>query len=383
MKILVVEDDKPKSAEIRKLIGECCDGGQPDIEEVDNINAALFALGGRHFDLVVADLVLPQIQGAPDSHDATPQWCEYIENHAGGRLSSWVIMTGYADIANHARQSFARHGVAVIEYDESEAWKKILSNRVRERFVNPSMDFVVICALEKERAALRHCLTVEIGAAFVANGLDCQDVFIGKLKGVAIVLPRPGLVSAAIGTIKAAEVFRPKAIAMCGICGGIEGETKLGDLVVPDVSWNYQAGKIANGKLRAELVQIPIPPLSKTTLQQMATRDVSRKLRDGLLHSELLECDIVTPPMVSGSQVVSDKSVAAEIVNQSRKVGALDMEVASVFAAAHDFFNGGGIFFAAKTVVDLADENKDDRYHEYGCALSSRFVADALTTLLA
>jgi adenosylhomocysteine nucleosidase len=33
-------------------------------------------------------------------------------------------------------------------------------------------------------------------------------------------------------------------------------------------------------------------------------------------------------------------------------------------------------------VVDLANPDKDDRYHEYGCALSARFVTEALRRLL-
>ena len=382
MKILVVEDEETKATNIKAVLEGCSPEGHVHVTVISNLNSALHALGADFYDLVVADLVLPQMQGSLESQDATMQWCEHIENHAGARLSSWVIMTGYSDIANDARQSFARHGVAVIEYDDSETWKKILTGRVAEHFVNPPMDFVIICALEKERAAIQHCDAVDIGEMFTADGLDCVNVSYGLLKGVAVVLARPGLISAAISTVKASEIFRPKAIAMCGICGGVEGETALGDLVVPDVSWNYQAGKIVKGKLRPQLVQIPIPPLSQATLQQMANDAVSVRLRKGLLHSELANRQISIAPMVSGSPVVADKDAMLEISTQSRKISALDMEVAAVFAAAHSFFNGAGVFFAAKTVVDLADESKDDRYHEYGCVLSARFVLEAIGKLV-
>jgi nucleoside phosphorylase len=381
MKVLVVEDDENKAAEIKDLVRQCCGDGRVVVTAVSNVNAALHALGGQHFDLIVADLVLPQMQGSAEPQDATPQWCEHIENYAGARLSSWVIMTGYTEIASEARQSFARHGVAVIEYDNTGGWKKVLTNRISERFVNPPMDFILLCALEKERTALQHCRSVELGEMFTAGGLDCLNVSCDQLRGIAIVLPRAGLVSAAIGAVKAAEIFRPKAIAMCGICGGVEGETSLGDLIVPDVSWNYQAGKITGGKLRPQLVQTFIPPLSQAALQQMTSDEMSASLRKGLFQSELAHRKILMSPMVSGSQVVADKQVVVEIGMQSRKVGALDMEVASVFAAAHDYFNGGGVYFAAKTVVDLADEDKDDRYHEYGCVLSARFVMEALKVL--
>lgn len=382
MKVLIVEDDIYKAKEIEDVILSCCDAGQCEIRSVVSVNDALLALGSTSFDLIVADLVLPQMAGLHDTQDATPQWCEYIEHHGSAHTSSWIIMTGFADIAVVSRQSFARHGVAVVEYDDTGIWKRVLSTRVRERFVNPPLDFVIICALEKERSALQHANPAKLGDLSTVAGLDCRDVDIGSLKGVAVTLTEPGLVSAAIATVKASEIFKPRAIAMCGICGGVDGESELGDLIVPDVSWNYQTGKIVAGKLRPELMQIPLPPLAKTRLQQLANDDVSSRLRDGLFNSELKHRKILTPPMVSGSQVVADKSVVESIATQSRKVGALDMEVAAVFSAAHDFFNGGGIFFAAKSVVDMADEDKDDRYHEYGCILSARFVVEALIELV-
>jgi len=100
------------------------------------------------------------------------------------------------------------------------------------------------------------------------------------------------------------------------------------------------------------------------------------------MNSDLAHEKIQLAPMVSGSQVVADKTVSEMIGDQGRKVAGIDMEVASIYFAARDFFDGGGIYFAAKTVVDLANPYKDDRYHEYGCALSARFVTQALESLL-
>ena len=97
---------------------------------------------------------------------------------------------------------------------------------------------------------------------------------------------------------------------------------------------------------------------------------------------DLVSRKILMLPMVSGSQVVADPAIGQSIMDQSRKVAALDMEVASLYSAARDFYNGGGIFFAAKTVVDLADADKDDKLHQYGCALSSRFVVETLCKVL-
>jgi nucleoside phosphorylase len=117
-------------------------------------------------------------------------------------------------------------------------------------------------------------------------------------------------------------------------------------------------------------------------LSQLTTDEESKNLRQGLMYSELADAGIQLQPMVSGSQVVADSSVSTMIQNQGRKVAGIDMEVAAVLTAGRDFYNGGGIYIAAKSVVDLANPHKDDRYHEYGCALSARFIVRAFRRLL-
>jgi adenosylhomocysteine nucleosidase len=380
LKILIVEDDGDKLDKIETLIGSQIDPSEFEIECCSTINDSLIRLGDARFDLVIVDLVLPQMKGAEPA-DATLQWCEQIENHLSGRTASWIVMTGFPDIAASARQSFAQHNVAVIQYDDSGNWESLLLAKLRETYETRSLDFLIVCALEKERRGYRFS-EGRMHDQEIVMGLDCQRLQLGDFRGIIVVLPGPGMITAAIATTKAVGLFRPRAVAMSGICGGVEKETELGALIVPDLSWNYQAGKFVEGKLTPDLLQVRVPPQSRTTLAQLATAETSKSLRDGLLHSELENAPIQLQPMVTGSQVVADGDVVTSIGTQGRKVAAIDMEVASVLFAADDFFNGGGIFFAAKTVVDLANPHKDDRYHEYGCALSARFTALALNKLL-
>ena len=243
------------------------------------------------------------------------------------------------------------------------------------------MDFIIVCALAKERAGFDTVDGVKIGEYSQVAGLDCQSIELGALRGAIIVLPEPGLVPASIATTKATALFKPKIIAMAGICGGMQGESELGDIIAPDVAWNYQTGKIVHGSLIPELMQTPVPPNTKTLLHQLSNDEYSLRLRSGLFHSELKHRGIHVTAMVSGSPVIADANEALKIATQSRKIGGLDMEVSAVFAASHDFFNGGGAFFAAKVVVDLASDKKDDRYHEYGCVLAARFTIDTIRAL--
>lgn len=377
---MLAEDDAEKAKKITALIGTEIDVGDAEIISADTVNDVIIELGKGRFDLVIVDLVMPQHKNGTDV-DASCQWCELIENHLSGRTASWIVMTGYPEVAESARASFARHNVAVIQFDESEHWKQLLAQKIIENFVTRPLDFLIVCALEKERQGFRQTSAI-FGESSVIKGLDCLEVQIGKFSGTIVVQPRPGMISAAIVTTRALETFRPRAVATSGICGGREGVTELGALIVPDISWNYQSGKFVAGKLTPDLLQVGIPPHCRTVLAQMAADDSSKELRDGLLHSEIANAPIQLQPMVTGSQVVADTAVGDEIGIQGRKVAGIDMEVASVLFAAHDFFNGSGIAVAAKTVVDLANPHKDDRYHEYGCALSARFVVKALEKLL-
>lgn len=380
MKILLVENDDEKAASIKAVIERELEADEVELSTSSTVNETLVRLGETKYDLVIVDLVLPQVAGGEDV-DATPQWCELIENHLAGRTTSWIVMTGYYDVVEPARQSFARHNVAVIQYDLSREWEAALAQKIRDNYATRPLDFLIVCALEKERRGFFHA-PCQLGERTVIAGLDCQMARINGLRGTIVVQPGPGMISAAIVSTKALAVFRPRAIAMAGICGGRADETSLGALVIPDLSWNYQSGKFIVGRLTPDLLQVALRPTVRATLSILAADPKTKELRQGLMNEDLVNAPFEIKPMVSGSQVVADVSVAAVIGEQGRKVAGIDMEVASVYFAAQDFFDGGGIYFAAKTVVDLADERKDDRFHEYGCGLSARFVAVALDKLL-
>lgn len=380
MNILLVENDDTKIKQIEDVLWAELDQDDTDFLLAKTVNDAVVHLSKTRFDLVIVDLVLPQM-GEGDEVDATAQWCELIENHLSGRTASWIVMTAHADVVQSARDSFARHDVAVVQFDESEAWRQVLSIKVRRSRCMRPLDFVIVCALPKERDGFAQS-GCELGKFEVLHGLDCQHVKIGGHRGTIVVQPGPGMISAAIVATKALAAFRPRALAMSGICGGRKDETELGALIAPDLSWNYQSGKFVDGRLTPDLLQVSVPPSIRASLAQLSTKELSAELRAGLMHSELVGAPIQVQPMVSGSQVVADEAVLKIIGDQGRKVAGVDMEVASIYFVGHDFFDGGGIFFAAKTVVDLANEAKDNRYHEYGCALSARFVTTALSQFL-
>ncbi|MBB5722654.1 nucleoside phosphorylase [Loktanella ponticola] len=94
-----------------------------------------------------------------------------------------------------------------------------------------------------------------------------------------------------------------------------------------------------------------------------------------------METAVAIMPTVSGSAVIASNTKVDEIKEQHRKVGGLDMEVYGLYRAAALHADNVSCF-AAKTVVDLANEDKGDDLHHSGAVFSARFVAKAIPRIL-
>jgi adenosylhomocysteine nucleosidase len=190
-----------------------------------------------------------------------------------------------------------------------------------------------------------------------------------------------GLVEASIISTRAVERFNPKILAMSGICAGVSGNSKIGNLVLADICWEYQAGKWADEKFKIEHYDVSLELNTKTFLSQLIAIDPrGDKYKTGLIEDEVIFQKMILGPMATGSAVIASAERMAEIEAQHRKIVGLDMEMYGVYKAA-ELSSNKPIFFGAKTVVDLADNAKGDKYHEYGSILSARFTIDAIKTL--
>ena len=379
MRILLIEDEDGKAEAILDLIQDALVGRSVTPVRAKSFNGALGELGRAKFDLVIGDLLVPQRDGEGESIDITDQLVEFIENEPGARFAKWIVISRFASVASSARDAFARCGVTVIVFDSSNQWKDVLRERLLGLSNAVLFDFCVICALQKERTAYRNVADGRIGAMFRSNGLDCREYSIGNLRGVIVLAPGMGMIDASITATRALAAFRPKILAMSGICGGKAGASAIGDLIIASEAWNYQSGKIADGEFSAEPTFIRIPSGLRTMASQMIEDDpCGRQWRLDLGFDELQNCKVTIAPMASGSQVVADNSVLDRIREQHRKVAAIDMEMFGVYAAAESFYEEAAQFIGAKVVVDLADAKKGDLYHEYGSVVSAQFLTAAI-----
>ena len=165
---------------------------------------------------------------------------------------------------------------------------------------------------------------------------------------------------------------------MPGICAGA-GETKVGTLLVGDICWEYQAGKWSDDGFKIEHYDVGMDPELRTMISQFIEEDPKGlRLKSGLLEDAIVFERIKIAPLSTGSAVIADKSRMEAIAEQHRKMAGLDMELYGVYQAAA-LSSLRPAVFGVKTVVDGGDGNKSDAYHEYGCALSARFVVAVVT----
>lgn len=383
MKILLIEDEDEKYQSIASVLAEVLAKTSHLIKRARSFNGAQIELSKLKFDLVIGDLIAPQRDSDSEPIDIGDQLLEVIEHDSGARFSRWIVLSRYENAAAGARSSFAKSGVSVISYDDEGSWKRVLSERIRGISGACVYDFCVVCALSEERSGFGFVENAVVGDRFRARGLDCQEVTIDGFVGLVVVPSRMGLVEAAITSARVVDFFRPKVVAMSGICGGVSSNAGLGDVVLVSQAWNYQSGKIKGGGFSPEPTFVSIPEKVRVVLSQLVESDqYGVSFRRGLVHSDVKTARLLLAPMASGSQVVADSAALDGIAAQHRKVAGIDMEMFGTFSAVSSFYEESAVFFGVKTVVDLADAAKADSLHEYGGIVSARVVSHIIPILL-
>lgn len=376
MKYLLIEDCIDKRNAVEQEIKKHDPNAELSI--VDNLEDARIAILSDEFDLIVFDVYLPVRHGEQEQDISEDLVRAFAKSKNYSRES--IALTMYAD-EDLVREQFNDHGVTVVAFDQEGRWKQSLIRKVEKIAARPRCDFIILCALSKERAAYANT-RAELGSLTTIAGLNCQEVKVDDWRGFCITPQRMGLVSMAITASKAIELFQPKVAAMSGICAGVAGETNLLDVVIGDVCWEYQTGKFKNNRFLQEPYQAPVSRTIRVHLEQ-ATEDATllAELKTGLFETELKNSKIHLGVVSSGSAVIADIAKMEVIAEQHRKWSALEMEMYAFYEAAAQSLCQPA-FFGAKAVVDMGDAAKGDALHGSACVLSARFVAHMLGKLL-
>jgi len=380
IKALIIEDNDVKYIKIFSIISDYFGSDRVEVTRCAFFAESVETIFEHHFDLIVVDLLLPRFFG-DEPVDISEELVEHLGGSSKNSNATVIAISEFNDVIASRRSQFAKQAVFLLSYDEHETWQECLKVLMQRVSFRRHLDFVIICALDKERSAFRRVDNDDFawGEMFEVEGLDCREVKIGGASGMCIKQPRMGLVDATAVATKVLSVFSPRILAMAGICGGVSGESELGQLVVSDPSWEHQAGKWDGDSFRYEAYQEHLENGLRTRLSQLVESEGDfHDLTRGLLALPRLEKAAVIAPSGSGSAVIASKEHIDKIALQHRKLAAIDMEVYGVHRAVA-LFGSEVHCFAAKVVTDMADEEKDDALQIEGAVLSARFVVRAIS----
>lgn len=375
MKVLFIEDDENKISSIKSFLDsvDYIEGGV-DLRHVDNLPDARRCILTQIYDLIIFDVYLPIYQGELAQNVSNDIVTEFMESQ--NSQAEAIAITRYSLDDVQLVNLFNDNGITIVEYaDHNEKWKAALDFKLRRSAQKVSFEFLIFCALTKERSAYSET-EASVGSLKKIYGMNCQELSIGKAKGLCITPSRVGLVNMAIVASKAIELFRPKIVAMSGICAGVDGEANFLDILVGDVCWEYQTGKFKNDRFEQEPYQSSVTPSIKTDIAQwIEDPSYVNKFKAGLFDTELKKSSLRIVPISSGSAVIADDKKMQEIGLHHRKMAGLEMEMYAMYEAAHQSSSSPAVF-GAKAVVDMGNSLKGDLLHSSACILSARFVVD-------
>lgn len=378
---LVVEDDQEKANSIKSEIAQFF-GGDIEVTICRNLSASVREILTTKYDFIVIDLMLPSRDGDTPT-DFSNEIIEHISQSEFNQYTTVVAISKFRQVIDERRSIFARSAIHLICYDDEVEWKSCLKICMQRVVFDLAYDFVIVCALEKERTAYEAIKDdhFKYGDPFIRDGLDCRELSYDGLTGVCVKLPRMGLVDASIIAAKALHAFKPKLIAMSGICGGFSGQYELGHLIVSDITWEHQAGKWNGDDFEIRTYQEKLSNDVQTVLSQMLEEDPNLNSLASAQHEiQMPNQGVSMGPTASGSSVIASKSHSDKIKDQHPKVVAIDMEVFGIYRAAA-IYGEPVHFFAAKTVVDFSDEAKEKTLQQAGSILSARFTVKAIARI--
>lgn len=185
-----------------------------------------------------------------------------------------------------------------------------------------------------------------------------------------------GMPAAAATAMKVIYTFRPRYLIMVGIAAGVAKseleEQMYGDVIVPDIVWNYSAGKFVSPD-KASIVYGDLGFLPRSTSEQIPD-EIMPYLRKAAA-SEENPCHVFIGPMACGSTVVASRELLEkQVYTQYQHTAGLDMESYAVVYAANHASDPKPFPIIVKSVCDFADSEKSDDYQRFAAYSSCEFA---------
>jgi len=238
------------------------------------------------------------------------------------------------------------------------------------------IDFVIITAIEVERKAVcrafklldKHRVRKDSrvywrGRLQLNNG-EFYEIAVAQAADMANV-------DSALLTSDSIHHWKPGGLLLVGIAGAASDQIDLGDIVVGTEVFYYERGKQTPSGKRQEPKQYP----ADATLinNAMAVRrwraSVPMARPDGNQNRPAIHYGVIA----SGEMVIADEDTRDQLIEQHRKILAVEMEGYGLSAAAWQSFDRIR-HLVIRAICDRADSKKTAKWHEYAAAAAAGFA---------
>ncbi|GHA56498.1 response regulator [Photobacterium aphoticum] len=385
MNVLIVDDQYDHK--VQSIAKKLKTLGIEKVKHVLNARDAYDELASNKFDLMILDLQIPECFGEDVDINGGVQLLNLISSDDHVEMPSSIVgITSHQESYEVNIYKFVEQGWTLHLFDgEIDFINNIIDNCFKRSKVEQKFDVAFI-------TALRH---TEFDA-LLNNGMswtelprdDCNKYYIAKFNdrdgvertAVATYCPTMGMpVSAAI-SMKVIHKFNPKLLIMTGIAAGVEGKVNLGDVLIPNLIWDWGSGKITDSENGTALL---FDPETITINEQLATemKDIASKglyveriRRDFQGNPPAHSLAIHVGPIASGASVLADSKTIDLIKEQKRSVIGVEMEAYGVLVASKLCGSEPTKTLIIKSVCDFANARKNDDWQKYS-AYTSTLVA--------
>ncbi|MFL9882874.1 hypothetical protein PQR66_07550 [Paraburkholderia agricolaris] len=401
MNILILEDDDEKYSRVERVVTESGNALQR-IWRAENIAQARNLLAEHKFSVLILDVRVPYRTNEPADDGAGVALLKEIVIDAAGQPPTHVVgLTGHADVHTVHSEVFRRHGWVLLEYSAtSPEWANSLASYLSHATAvarvsddGDAFDVAIITALPSpELSELRRVFPELQGPTKLDAKTLAWHGTIALTSGrpiriVAVHSWQMGLTAAALLAERVLGRYKPKVLAMTGICAGRRDKVQLGDVVIATQSWEWQGGKLTEDDGNQHLMAAPEPCRASGALLAAARALKGRPGCEALISQlppiapQNLGWTLREGPMLSGLSVVAAKDVMVEVTKQHRGYLALEMEAYAIYAAA-TFSAHSCEAVVIKGVCDFGENDKDDSMQLVAAERSAKVLRALLSEFL-
>lgn len=399
LKILIVDDSPERFGFFAtEVIGTIAT--EEGVHHAGNVKDALRKLATCAYDVLIVDIMLPATAWAKDP---TPLGGIDLLNHLLEDESlhrpKYIIGVTAASDLDIAVSSFFDASPWVLLRDSPGAgsWEGRLSSllahantvETKDRSVTFDVDICVVTALAdpEHRAILQWPIEWSTDPFQLDSNTNVRRGTLISAQGdeLSVVLAcsrRMGSTEAACLTSKLIERFRPRMLAMAGICAGMEGSVNLGDAILGSPVWDWTSSKWDVDKEGHDrvlpaphLMEVPPEVASRFKLLQEDTQFMERVRNAWPASASPTSLRLHIGPCASGPIVVADGKTLEKLkVEQNRQILGLEMEAYGVYYAAHFAGLPRPLVMSLKSVCDFADPRKNDAMQKYAAYTSAQIL---------